>query len=83
MDTPVQLIKMGESSANALNLSESALNLLKKSELVQKILDLKGKVIVDADLHKLSDQNQNLQRLLIKFNWKTKKLDVNWLLPRM
>ena len=74
---------MGESSANALNLSESALNLLKKSELVQKILDLKGKVIVDADLHKLSDQNQNLQRLLIKFNWKTKKLDVNWLLPRM
>ena len=83
MDTPVQLIKMGESSANALNLSESALNLLKKSELVQKILDLKGKVFVDADLHKLSDQNQNLQRLLIKFNWKTKKLDVNWLLPRM
>ena len=32
---------MGESSTNILNLSESALNLLKKSDLVQKILVLK------------------------------------------
>ena len=44
---------MGESSTNILNLSESALNLLKKTEIVQKILDLKGKVVVDADLNKL------------------------------
>ena len=47
---------MGESNTNILNLFKSALNLLKTSELVQKILDLKGKVIVDTDLHKLSNQ---------------------------
>ena len=35
---------MGEVSANILNLSESALNSLKNSELTQKIFDLKGKV---------------------------------------
>ena len=35
-------------TTNILNLSESALNSLKKPELVQKILDLKGKVIVDT-----------------------------------
>ena len=51
---------MGESSTNILNLSESALNLLKKSYLVQKILDLKGKVVVDADLHKLCEKNESL-----------------------
>ena len=33
----------GESSANVLNLAESTLNSLKKSELVQKILNLKVK----------------------------------------
>ena len=51
---------MGESSTNILNLSESALNLLKKSYLVQKILDLKGKVVVDADLHKPCEKNESL-----------------------
>ena len=51
---------MGESSTNILNLSESALNLLKKSYLVQKILDLKGKVVVDADLHKLCEKTESL-----------------------
>ena len=51
---------MGESSTNILNLSESALNLLKKTELVQKILDLKGKVVVDADLNKLCEKIERL-----------------------
>ena len=60
MDTSIHLIKTGENSANAINLSESALNSLKKTELVQMILDLKGKVIVDADLHKLSNQISKL-----------------------
>ena len=55
---------MGESSTNILNLSESALNSLKKSDLVQKILDLKGKVIVDTDLHKLSDQIHKLTEMI-------------------
>ena len=44
---------MGDSITNILNLSESALNLLNKSDLIQKILDLKGRVVIDADLHKL------------------------------
>ena len=61
VDTSADIIKMGESSTNVLNLSESALNSLKKSDLVQKILDLKGKVIVDTDLHKLSDQIHKLR----------------------
>ena len=60
MDTSIHLIKTGENSANVLNLSESALKSLKKTELVQIILDLKGKVIVDADLHKLSNQISKL-----------------------
>ena len=51
-----RLFKMGESSTNILNLSESALNSLKKSDLIQKILDLKGKVVINADLHKLCER---------------------------
>ena len=39
---------MGESSANILNLPESALNSLKKLDLIQKILDLKGEVVIDT-----------------------------------
>ena len=52
---------MGESSTNTLNLSESALNSLKKSDLVQKILDIKVKVVVDADLHKLCEKIEKLK----------------------
>ena len=51
---------MGESSTNILNLSESALNSLKKSDLIQKILDLKGKAVIDADLHKLCEKIKRL-----------------------
>ena len=51
---------MGESSTNILSLSESALNSLKKSDLVQKILDLKGIVVVDTDLHKPFEKIEKL-----------------------
>ena len=51
---------MGESSTNILSLSESALNSLKKSDLVQKFLDLKGIVVVDTDLHKLFEKIEKL-----------------------
>ena len=51
---------MGENSTNILNLSESALNFLKKTQLVQKILDLKGKVVVDADLNKPCEKTERL-----------------------
>ena len=53
---------MGESSANIYNLSESALNSLKKSDLVQKILDLNGKVVVDADQHKFCKKTERLKK---------------------
>ena len=41
VDTSADLIEMCESKANFLNLSESGLHLLKKTELVLKMLDLK------------------------------------------
>ena len=65
---------MGESSANVLNLSEWALNSLKKSELVQKILDLKGRVVVDADLHKLSDQISKLKETIDQISLENMKI---------
>ena len=65
---------MGESSTNVLNLSESALNSLKKSDLVQNILDLKGKVIVDTDLHKLSDQILKLTETIDQISTENRKL---------
>ena len=65
---------MGESSTNILNLSESALNSLKKSDLMQNILDLKGKVIVDTDLHKLSDQIHKLTEAIDQISLENKKL---------
>ena len=44
---------MGETSTNILyiDLSESAFNSLQKLDLIQKVLDLKGKVVINADLH--------------------------------
>ena len=65
---------MGESSTNILNLSESALNSLKKSDLMQNILDLKGKVLVDTDLNKLSDQIYKLTEVIDKISLENKKL---------
>ena len=56
---------MGQSSTNLLNLSESALNSLKKLDLIQKILNLKGKVVIDADLHKLYEK---IERLTVSMN---------------
>ena len=72
---------MGESSANILNLSESALNSLKNLELIQKIFDLKGKVRVDAellDLPKLSDQTSKLTEAIDQIS-----LQINWLLHKI
>ena len=65
---------MGESSTDILYLSESALNSPKKSDLVQKILDLKGKVIVDTDLHKLSDQIHKLTEAIDQISLENRKL---------
>ena len=65
---------MSESSTSILNLSESALNSLKKSDLVQKILDLQGKVVVDTNLHKLSDQIHKLTEAIDQISLENRKL---------
>ena len=65
---------MSESSTNILNLSESTLNSLKKTELVQKILDLKGKVVIDADLNELCEKTERLTESMNQIVAENKKL---------
>ena len=67
-------MKMGESGTIILNLSELALNSLKKSDLLQKILDLTGKVVADTALHKLSDQIYSLTEAIDQISLKNRKL---------
>ena len=65
---------MGENTANILNLSESALNLLNKSDLVQLILHLNGKVVIDAHLHKLCEKIEILTESMSQMVAENKKL---------
>ena len=65
---------MVESSTNILNLSESALNSLKKLDFIQKILDRKGKVVIDADLHKLCEKIERLTKSMNQIVAENKKL---------
>ena len=65
---------MGESGTSVLNLSESALNSLKKCVLVQKMLDLKGKFIVDTGLHKLSNQIYKFAEVIDQISLENRKL---------
>ena len=74
MDTSAYIIKMGKSSTKILIFFESALNALKKSDLVQKILDLKGKIIVDTDLHKLSNQIHKPSEAISQISLENRKL---------
>ena len=48
-------IRMGDNTS-LFALSESAINAIKKAELVQKIIALKGKVIADTDISNLCSQ---------------------------
>ena len=82
MDISADIIKMGESSTNILNLSESALNSLKKSYLVRKILDLKGKIIVDTDLHKLSDQIHQFTEAIDQISFEKRNLTSELVIPK-
>ena len=65
---------MGESSTSILNLAESALNSLKKSDSVQKILDLKRKVVIDADLNTLCEKTERLTESINQTVGENKKL---------
>ena len=53
-------------STNLFNLSDNAINALKKTDLVQQIINLRGKVIVDSDLRNLCDQISNLSETITK-----------------
>ena len=48
--------------------------MLKKSDLVQKILDPKGKVVVDADLNKLCEKIERLTDIMNQIVAENKKL---------
>ena len=52
-------IRMGDNT-NLFNLSESAINAIKKPQLVQKIIALKEKVIMDSDISNLCNQISKL-----------------------
>ena len=41
---------------------------------MQKILDLKGKVVVDTDVHKLSDQIHKLREMIDQISAENRKL---------
>ena len=65
---------MGESSTNILNLSESALNSLKKLDLIQKILDLEEKAVIYTDMHKLCEKIERLTETMNRIVAENKKL---------
>ena len=48
----------GNGDQNLFDLTENAINQLKKQELVKKILKLNGKVTVDADIYDLCDKSK-------------------------
>ena len=50
------------------------MNLLEKSDLIQKILHLKGKVVIDADLHKLCEKIKRLTESMNQIVAENKKL---------
>ena len=54
---------MGDNS-NMFTLSESAINVVKKRELVQNIIALKGKIIVDSDISNLCNQISKLKDVI-------------------
>ena len=48
----------GNGDQNLFDLSGNAINQLKKPKLVKKILELKGRVTVDADIRGLCNQSK-------------------------
>ena len=53
-------------SSNLFNLSDNAISAMKKADLVQQIINLRGKVIVDSGLRNLCDQISNLSETITK-----------------
>ena len=66
-------IRMGDNT-NLFNLSESAINAIKKPQLVQKIIALKGKVIMDSDISNLCNQISKLNDTISQLHLTNKKI---------
>ena len=66
-------IRMADNT-NSFTLSESAINAIKKPELVQKIVALKGKVIMDSDISNLCNQILNLNDTISQLHSTNKKI---------
>ena len=64
---------MGDNS-NLFSLSESTISAIKKPELVQKIIALKGKVIVNADISNLCSQISKLNDTLSQLHSTNEKI---------
>ena len=66
-------IRMGD-NINLFTLSESAINAIKKAELVQKIIALKGKVITHADISNLCSQISKLNNRIFQLHSTNEKI---------
>ena len=66
-------IRMGDNT-NFFTLSESAINAIKKPELVWKIIALKGKVIKESDISNLCNQVSKLNDTISQLNSTNEKI---------
>ena len=64
---------MGDNN-NLFTFSESAINAIKKPGLVQKIIVLKGKVIMDSDISNLCNQIPKLNDTITQLHSRNKKI---------
>ena len=64
---------MGDNT-NLFTLSESAINVIKKPEMVQKIVALKGKIIVDVDISYLCNQISKLNDTIFQLHSTNEKI---------
>ena len=62
----INIIVESNTSNNLFNLSDNTISELTKADLVQQIINLRGKVIVDSDLRNLCDQISNLSETITK-----------------
>ena len=74
-------IRMGDNT-NLFTLSESAINAIKKPELVQKIIALKGKVIVDSDISNLCNQISKLNDTIFQLHSTNEKISSDLLVVK-
>ena len=66
-------IRIGDNT-NLFTLSESDINAITKPELVQKIIALKGRIIVDADISNLCSQISKLNDAIFQLHSTNEKI---------